>query len=151
MIEINNFQRIGTDHNTGVGGKFENIARDFFAKQGVNLERNFSVPVGVGDRKEAAAEFLSWQFDSSSSCRMQMSMDPQGGNMPSAKMTVWNEAMYYFHLAPKQYRKIMFVLKHRRAGISLASYYLRTDGHLVPDGVEIWEFDADTNTGEELL
>ena len=28
--------------------------------------------------------------------------------MPSAKMTVWNEAMYYFHIAPKQYRKIMF-------------------------------------------
>jgi len=58
--------------------------------------------------------------------------------------------MYYFHVAPKQYRKIMFVLKHRRAGISLASYYLRTYGHLVPDGVEFWEFDPDANTGEKL-
>jgi len=150
MIEVNNFQRIGTDHNTGVGEKFENIARAFFTKQGLNLERNFSVPIGVGDRKKPH------RFDLGSStppvlveCKSHTLT--QGGNMPSAKMTVWNEAMYYFHIAPKQYRKIMFVLKHSRAGISLASYYLRTHGHLVPDGIEIWEFDADTNTGEKLL
>jgi hypothetical protein len=38
----------------------------------------------------------------------------QGGNMTSAKMTVWNEAMYYFHVAPSSYRKIFFILKHYR-------------------------------------
>ena len=49
--------------------------------------------------------------------------------MPSAKMTVWNEAMYYFHVAPAIYRKIFFVLKHSRREQSLASYYLKTHGH----------------------
>ena len=58
----------------------------------------------------------------------------QGGNMPSAKMTVWNEAMYYFHVAPPSYRKILFVLKHFRKEQSLAAYYLKEHGHLVsPD------------------
>ena len=71
--------------------------------------------------------------------------------MPSAKMTVWNEAMYYFHVAPPEYRKIMFVLKHERREQSLASYYIHTHGHLVPDGVEIWEFDEETQTGAKLL
>ena len=74
----------------------------------------------------------------------------QGGNMPSAKMTVWNEAMYYFHLAPVMYRKILFVLKQSRREVTLASYYLRTHGHMVPDGVEIWEYDVETNTADQL-
>jgi hypothetical protein len=56
--------------------------------------------------------------------------------MPSAKITVWNEAMYYFHVAPSSYRKIFFVLKHYRKEQSLAAYYLKTHGHLVPAGVE---------------
>jgi hypothetical protein len=25
--------------------------------------------------------------------------------VPSAKLTVWNEAMYYFHVAPAQYKR----------------------------------------------
>lgn len=71
--------------------------------------------------------------------------------MPSAKMTVWNETMYYFHLAPNFFRKIMFVLKHDRSGNSLAKYYLKAHGHLVPHGVEFWEFDTDVNVGGRLL
>jgi hypothetical protein len=60
----------------------------------------------------------------------------QSGNMPSAKLTVWNEAMYYFHIAPKHYRKIFFMLKHLRCEISLATYYLAKYEHLIPEDVE---------------
>lgn len=51
--------------------------------------------------------------------------------------------MYYFHAAPSDYRKIMFVLKDLRRGDgeSLSSYYLRCYAHLVPAGVEFWEYD----------
>ncbi|WP_201087274.1 hypothetical protein [Serratia plymuthica] len=28
-----------------------------------------------------------------------------GNNIPSAKLTVWNEAMFYFYSAPAEYRK----------------------------------------------
>ena len=60
-------------------------------------------------------------------------------------MTVWNEAMYYFHVAPASFRKIFFVLKHYRKEQSLAAYYLKTHGHLVPSGVELWEYDLESS------
>ena len=68
----------------------------------------------------------------------------KGGNVPSAKMTVWNEAMYYFLLAPGGFRKVLFVLKDfsEKRGESLAEYYIKNHGHLIPDDVEIWEYDG---------
>jgi hypothetical protein len=74
----------------------------------------------------------------------------QGGNMPSAKLTVWNEAMYYFHVAPKQYRKIFFVLKHMRKEVSLAAYYLANYYHLIPEDVEIWEYCTVDQAGRRI-
>jgi len=65
--------------------------------------------------------------------------------MPSAKITVWNEAMYYFHLAPTSFRKIFFVLKNVRRQESWAEYYLRLYRHLIPDDVEVWEYCSDTD------
>lgn len=58
-------------------------------------------------------------------------------------MTVWNEAMYYFLLAPADYRKCMFVLHDRRDGTgeTLLEYYLRTYAHLIPSDVEFIEWD----------
>lgn len=52
--------------------------------------------------------------------------------------------MFYFHLAPSQYRKILFVLRdvHARKPESLAEYYMRTYSHLIPGGVSIMEFDG---------
>lgn len=68
-----------------------------------------------------------------------------GGNIPSAKMTVWNEVMLYFLASPNHYRKILCVLRHHseKRGVSLASYYVRIYKHLIPNGVEIWEFDEE--------
>ena len=42
----------------------------------------------------------------------------RGGNVPSAKMTVWNEAMYLFLLAPMRFRKVLFVLRDFNEGRS---------------------------------
>ncbi len=68
--------------------------------------------------------------------------------MPSAKVTVWNEAMYYFHLAPAHYRKNLFVLHSSHPGQteSLASFYFRACGHLIPAGVEIIEYHPDSKS-----
>ena len=72
--------------------------------------------------------------------------------MPSAKLTVWNEAMFYFHLAPTHYRKMFFVLlhKHEKRKESLAEYYLRLYAHLIPKDVEIWEFAVDEGIAQRL-
>jgi hypothetical protein len=151
MSDMNNFRRVGAAHNAGVGRLFEEAARNFFlSREGILLVPNFPVDVGVSDRKK------KHRFDLGSAgppvlVECKSHTWTQTGNMPSAKMTVWNEAMYYFHIAPPKFRKIMFVLKNDRRGLSLASYYLHTHGHMIPDGVEVWEFDAGTAIGERLL
>lgn len=64
-------------------------------------------------------------------------------------MTVWNEAMYYFSAAPADYRKILFVLKDTSTNReeTLDEYYVRTFSHLIPNDVEIWEYDMNANKG----
>ena len=56
--------------------------------------------------------------------------------------------MYYFHLAPGKFRKILFVRRDFSAKQkeSLAEYYVRTRGHLIPEDVEIWEYDERKST-----
>lgn len=65
------------------------------------------------------------------------------GNVPSAKMKNWVVAMFYFHMAPLDYRKIFFVERSVRpnTGESLLEYFYRTQTHLIPSEVELWELD----------
>ena len=76
----------------------------------------------------------------------------ESGNVPSAKVTTWDQAMFYFHVAPKQYRKIFFVLRdvHKQRKESLAEYYLRIKPHLIPAEVEIWEYNEVDRSGKRL-
>jgi len=76
----------------------------------------------------------------------------EGGNTPSAKLRDRNEAMYLFYAAPSDYRKILFVLRdYNQSKIeTLAEYYVRTNPHLIPPEVEIWEYNETTRTGEKV-
>jgi hypothetical protein len=74
-----------------------------------------------------------------------------GGNSPSAKLRNMNEVMLYFSVRPQHYRRILFVLKHMRKEVSLANHYVKTQGHLIGPGIEVWEFDLDMKRGERIL
>lgn len=74
-----------------------------------------------------------------------------GGNSPSAKIKALNEVMLLFSLAPRRYRKILFVLKHLRKDVSLAAHYIKTQGHLIGPNIEIWEFDLDEKRGQRVF
>ena len=67
----------------------------------------------------------------------------KGGKRPSATISAFNEAMLLFYLAPKGYRKILFLRRDYSPENkeSLAEYYVKSDGHLIPNGVEVWEYD----------
>jgi len=67
----------------------------------------------------------------------------KGKHVPSAKLSGWNEAMYYFSIAPPNFRKILFVIKSERMGETLADYYISRFEHLIPGDVEIWEYDSE--------
>ena len=55
--------------------------------------------------------------------------------------------MYYFHLAPKRYKKVLFVIRDfsDRRSESLAEYYVRNYGNLIPNDVKILEYDESTS------
>lgn len=76
----------------------------------------------------------------------------EGAKVPSGKLTVWYEAMFYFYLSPRNFRKIFFVLHDCRNGNgeTLLGYYRRTYPHLIPEGVEFMEFDDSTGQVLEL-
>jgi hypothetical protein len=148
-METYNFQRIGAKNNTHAGNEFEALVGQFFANQGMILSTNFSVPLGVADLKK------SRRFDLGSEnppvlVECKSHNWTVGRNVPSAKMTVWNESMYYFHIAPERYRKILFCLKSMRNAESLASYYVRCYPHLIPLAVELWEYSIDTHSAERV-
>lgn len=138
----NNFQRIGSISNAHVGRDFESAVQEYFRQQGILLNSNFSVPVGV------FAEKKNRQFDLGSEkppviVECKSHCWTAGGNVPSAKVTVWNEAMYYFYLAPSRFRKVLFVLRDfsRKRQETLAGYYVRNYAHLIPRDVEIMEYE----------
>lgn len=146
-----NFQRVGAPSNSRVGADFESAALRRLAQHGLVVRPKFSVLVGVSSLKKLH------QFDLGSD-------DPPvlveckshrwtvGRNSPSAKLTVWNEAMYYFHIAPAGFRCILFVLRdyHEGRRLTLGEYYLQRYTHLIPEHVELWEYDAADETHRVL-
>lgn len=137
-------QRVGAVSNAHVGAAFEQVALEYFERQGISLTRNFAVPVGLSSKKPRNFDLGSAAEKILVECKSHRWT--AGARVPSAKMTVWNEAMYYFFLAPDEYRKILFVLHDAREeqGESLLAYYKRMYAHLIPEGVEFLEWNEAT-------
>jgi len=145
----NNFQRPGSLSNTHVGREFEEAAQLFFAKTKIPLQSGFSEKVGYRIKKSHKFDLGSKEPPILVECKSYTWTS--GGNSPSAKIRGLNEVMLLFSLAPKRYRKILFVLKHLRKDVSLASHYIKTQGHLIGPGIEIWEFDLEKKHGEQVF
>jgi hypothetical protein len=141
----NNFQRIGSVSNAHVGMEFEEATRLFFAETGIALRPGFIVPVGFKVKKPHKFDLGSEDPPILVECKSYTWTS--GGNSPSAKIRGLNEVMLLFSVAPKYFRKILFVLKNLRRDVSLADHYIKTQGHLIGPNIEIWEFDLDAKRG----
>ena len=150
---MTNFQRVDSISNAHVGRDFEDIAYAHFTGLGYELMKNVGLPVGLEKKK-------NHRFDlgTPTSAEEKIIIEckshrwTSGDNVPSAKLTVWNEAMYYFHLTPLGYRKIFFILRDysSKRNETLGEYYIRTYGHLIPSDVEFMEYD-EVNKSVRLL
>lgn len=138
-----NHQREGANSNADVGRKFEKKAKRALAKHGLDLESNFKLAVGLGrakkDKKEHTFDFGSERPKVIVECKSHTWT--AGGNVPSAKMKNWAEAMFHFHMAPKAYRKIFIVERSVRksTGETLLCYFKRIRFYMIPSDVELWE------------
>lgn len=145
----NNFQRVGSISNAQVGREFEEAAQLFFAETGIELQPGFIAPVGYKIKKSHKFDLGSKKPWILVECKSYTWTS--GGNSPSAKIRALNEVMLLFSLAPRRYRKILFLLKHLRKDVSLATHFIKTQGHLIGPNIEIWEFDLDKKRGERVF
>lgn len=148
----NSFQRAGSKSNAHIGREFELKALEFFESKCIKLQINVKVPVGVGEKFKSHAFDLGSE-ESKIIVECKSHKWTSGGNVPSAKLTVWNEAMLYFIASPEGYRKIMFVLKDYcpKRKETLAEYYVRTYFHLIPEDVEFWEYDEKESEARKIV
>ena len=147
---MTNHQRKGTKSNADVGKRFEVAVKTFFADRQLHLVSGVPIEIGVSYRKTHKWDLGCTEQKILIECKAHKWTE--SGNTPSAKLTTWDQAMYYMYLAPKKYRKIFMCLKdkHPTKERTLAAYYIDTHGHLIPDDVEIWEFCEATQQGEKL-
>ncbi|WP_199170185.1 hypothetical protein [Hydrogenovibrio sp. SC-1] len=99
------FQRVGSSSNAQAGRDFEISAKNFFQSQGMNLDLNVKVPVGISALKKDHAFDLGC-LEKKIVVECKSHKWTSGDNVPSAKLTVWNEAMYYFLLFPLAIEKL---------------------------------------------
>jgi hypothetical protein len=145
----NKHQRIGAVSNAHAGRKFEEAVRLFFKTKGLPLKSGYSVPVGYGTKRQHKFDLGSDDPPILVECKSYTWTI--SGKSPSAKIRGMNEAMLLFAVAPPQYRKILVLLKHVRGEKTLGTHYIKTQGHLITPGVEVWEFDSATATGGQIL
>ena len=144
------FQRKGAESNTQVGRDFEAKAQVFFAQQGLDLTPGMAVEIGINGRKSHNFALGDERKKVVVECKAYTWTE--GGNVPSAKMTAWNQAMFFFHAAPAGYRKILFVLRDfsQKRNETFGEYYIRTNPHLIPKDVEVWEYDEKQRTAKKI-
>ena len=143
------FQRVGASSNAQAGKDFERAVRSYFGSRGLDLSPNFPALVGHVARKRHHFDLGS--DDPSVVVECKSYTWTAGGNSPSAKIRGLNEAMLIFSVTPGKYRKILVMLRHLRGEISLAAHYIKNNAHLIPAGVEIWEFDDVKLRADQLL
>ena len=146
-----NNQRLDATSNTHAGAEFEAQALAYFAQaEGLALVPNYSLEIGVGSIKKPRRFDLG---NDSTLIECKSYRWTESGGVPHAKLKNLTEAMYYFHLAPAHYRKILFVLKatHPKHTETLAEYYARIYRHLIPADVSILEYDPETQKAVKVL
>lgn len=144
------FQRKGSESNSHVGRDFEKKIREYFVKQNLPLDSGVTVPIGINGKKSHSFDLGNKDEKVLVECKAHRWTE--GGNVPSAKLTVWNEAMFFFYGSPPGYRKFLVVLRDfsARRNETLGEYYVRTYSHLIPADVEVWEYDESEKTGKKI-
>ena len=155
-MENKPYQRKGVSSNTQAGKDFENKIFTFLVENGISLEIQKKVEIGINSKKEHAFDFGNNSI--LVECKSQTWTET--GNAPSAKMKNWSDAMFSFYLAPKKYKKLFFVEMsyNQKYCMTLLEYFIEHYFYLIPSDVilidyytqnnnfEIYMYDSNTKT-----
>jgi hypothetical protein len=129
--------------------EFEKLVVEHLRKNGYpDIEHKFKLEIGTEEKKAHA-------FDAGQKgvlvVECKASSWTEGDNSPSAKISAWNEAMYFFYLAPPKYQKYFFVLKSdNEKGESLLTHYINSYQHVIPKDVRLFEYDPQSKEFNEF-
>ena len=136
--------------NPGRGTEFENRVGDYFREKlsGFELEQNKKtgkIKLKANNIEGAHIfDIISKKYKLLIECKRHSWTS--GNHSPSAKLSIWNEAMYYFYLANRindEYTNILCVeCSTNLEGRSLADLYVKNKEHYIPDRTYIIEFGA---------
>lgn len=130
--------------------QFEQAVGLYLEEQlGLDLQHQFNVDIGHQIKKPKRFDFGSEQPAVLVECK-RYSFRKNGGT-PNAKNENLTVALLELSVAPKHYRRMLFIAREVWKRVSLASRYLARYGHLVPPSIEIWEFDLDASKAQRLL
>lgn len=135
----NNYQREGTT-NAHAGKLFENKIYDFMRKNGISLDnqKQKKVKIGINSKKDHAFDFGNDNI--LIECKSQTWT--KSGNVPSAKIKNWSDAMFSFYLSPEKYIKLFFVEKsyNQKNDKTLLEYFIEHYSYLIPEDVILIDY-----------
>ncbi len=132
--------------NSDKGRYFEQRVGEYLGRcQGLRVVAGYEVEISINGHSKKLHKFDWGNSTVLVECK---AYDwTEGGNSPSAKLATANEALLYFLASPKSYRKMLFFpttgKRGKRNPETLVEYYVRMNGHFVPDDVEIYELDPE--------
>ena len=136
-----NNQRNGLSSNSLAGKALENFAFVYFMKnEGIVLEKNFELKLGIELKKNHRFDYGSKSEKIIIECKSHTWTNSK--NVPNAKISVWNEAMFYFKLTPKGYKKCFFVLRDfcQKRCKTLLQYYIENYYHFISKDIVFYEY-----------
>ena len=127
--------------NTFKGSKFEEVTKLLLEKYlQEKLEKQKKIEIGFEEKREHKFDL----GNSSYLIECKAFEWTAKNNNPSGKFSTLRETLYYFLLAPKEYRKILVLKKSRvKNGKTVLDYFIKLNNHLIPQDVEIFEIDMD--------
>ena len=137
--------------NKEKGDAFTQKVAEYLKNQGVKLTSEYRVDVGLNSKYKKQHAFDLGNSEVLIECKY---YDwTESDNNPSAKISTLNEAMLYLYTAPTCFKKKVFVKqtskKGKRQPETLVEYYARLYKHFIPDDVEVWEFNDETQNAEK--
>jgi hypothetical protein len=148
-MENKAYQRKGVSSNTQVGKEFENEIFNFLKRNGISVETQKKVEIGINAKKEHAFDFGNNSI--LVECKSQTWTET--GNAPSAKIKNWSDAMFSFYLAPKKYKKIFFVemSSNQKYCKTLLEYFIDHYFYLIPSDVILIDYYTKENNFEVYM
>ena len=142
-----NFKELSINKsNKQIGAKFERQTQECFKSKGIILELHKKIEIGYSAKIVKKHEFDLGNDEILVECKS--SSWTKEDHVPSAKITNWNCAMYYFHLASKKIKKYFVVKKYcskKRNNMTLLDFYLEYKSQFIPTDVILIELDENLN------